>query len=90
MIEPTKKQLEVLKTLNPFIGNITYEQAAKELGISRDAVEKRMRNLKKRCPEIYWKFRELRKKINEGQQAVSSAHKIDPDNFDFLNIKETF
>lgn len=65
MESPTVKQLELLMALNPFKGKITYQGAAKELGISVSAVQKRMVNLKKGCPKIYEKFMAIKKDFNK-------------------------
>ena len=89
-MNPTKKQLAVLKALNPYVANTTYEEAAKELEISVSAVRDRMYRLKKRCPEIYEKFKQLHKNMSEGQEAVNKANIVDPKDFNYFNIKESF
>lgn len=64
-LQPTEKQLELLLILNPYKKRTAYKQAAKELGINVSAVQKRMDNLKKRCPEIYKKFMLIKKDFNK-------------------------
>lgn len=63
--KPTDKQLEVLMLLNPFMKKTNYQEVADTLGISKAGVQQRMCCLKKRCPSIYKKFRELRKILND-------------------------
>lgn len=63
--EPTKRQLEVLLLQNPFVKKINYAEIAKVLGISKAGVQQRMCHLKKRCPSIYQKFKDLKKEIND-------------------------
>jgi len=65
---PTGMQLTLLKALNPFQESPTHAKAAKELGISKRAVDRRMANLKRRCPEIYKKYKELKKFIRNGEK----------------------
>ena len=58
---PTKKQLEVLTLLNPLkYPGMKNKEVGLLLGISAKAAQDRMSTLKKRCPDIYDKFRKLR------------------------------
>ena len=88
MKEPTTKQMEILLTLNPFEGKTSYEKAAKELGISNTTLKKRVMRLKKRCPEVYEKFKNLQKELNQGQRAIDEATPLDPYDFEFLKMVE--
>ena len=62
MEQPTKRQLEILLVLNPFEFNRTYKDVARILGISETCVKSRMARLKKQCPVIYEKFKEVKRK----------------------------
>ena len=92
--EPTKRQLEVLLLQNPFLKKTNYVEIAKILGISRAGVQQRICRLKRRCPSIYQKFRELKKTMSKGQQAINKAYVADPNSIEDLNslnkIRETF
>jgi len=92
--EPTKRQLEVLLLLNPFVKKTNYTEIAKILGISKAGVQQRMCHLKKRCPSIYKKFWDLKKSMSKGQQAINKAYIADPVFIEELNalnaIRETF
>lgn len=96
MKEPTKKQLEVLKALNPFRvdANETFEEAAKELGVSEIAIKIRMTNLKQRCPDVYETFRNLRKRFNQDKKRLKNPILLDPKVIEQLErggkIKEVF
>lgn len=87
MKQPTKCQLKTLKALNPYVGKITYKDAASQLGVTEDAIKERMKRLKQRCPEIYQRFINLKKSMNEGQRAVNKASIIDPGTFKSLEIE---
>lgn len=97
---PTKKQFETLMLLNPFVKKTNYKEVAKILGTNEAAIQERMRRLKRRCPGIYWKFRELRKALNnkEYKEKVNNPIIISDlcedgeqnECFDSLDIKETF
>ena len=90
-MKPTRKQLELLRVLNPFRGKkIFYREAAKIMGLSVRAVEDRMSNLKKNSPEVYWKFKQLRKDMNAGQRALGRIRAVDPNDFKYFDIKERF
>ncbi len=94
-MKPTKKQLDLLQVLNPFKGSyVTYEEAAKILGFSVRAIESRVSKLKKNSPEVYWKFKQLRKDMNAGQRAVNYPVVMDPVEIDILHgygrIREVF
>ena len=80
MKEPTKKQLEMLKALNPFRedANETFAEAAKELGTTEEAIKLRMRSMKKRCPEVYERFFNLRKKFNKDKKQLKDPILLDP------------
>jgi hypothetical protein len=90
----TKKQLKLLMTLNPFKRKKIYSEVAIELGVSKSAVQATMCRIKKRCPGIYWKFRQLRKDMTAGQKAVNYPIVMDPDFIEELNsfdkVKESF
>jgi DNA-binding Lrp family transcriptional regulator len=92
--EPTKKQLEVLLLLNPFEGKVTQAEAAEKLGISREAVCIRMRNLKKRCPIVHEKFMKIKKSFNKKVNVIPVSRLCSDEEqnecFDYLKIKETF
>lgn len=92
--EPTKRQLEVLLLQNPFVKKTNYAEIAEILGISKAGVQQRICHLKKRCPSIYQKFRELKKTMSKGQQAINKAYVADPDFIENLNdlnaVKEMF
>lgn len=98
--EPTKRQLEVLLLLNPFVKKTNYAEVARILGISRAAVQQRICHLKKRCPSIYQKFSNLKKELNDRDHRkrlnnpvpISRLCSTEEQNecFDYLNYKETF
>lgn len=98
--EPTKRQLEVLLLQNPFVKKTNYAEIAKILGISKAGVQQRICHLKKRCPSIYKKFRELKKEINDRNHRkrlnnpvpISRLCSTEEQNecFDYLKIKEVF
>lgn len=92
--EPTKRQLEVLLLQNPFVKKTNYAEIARTLGISKAGVQQRICRLKRRCPSIYQKFKDLKKSITKGQQAVNKAYVADPVFIEELNalnaVKETF
>lgn len=96
MREPTKKQLDMLKSLNPFRvdANDTFAEAAKELGITEAAIKARMLNLKQRCPEVYENFRKLRIRFNRDKQQLKDLLLLDPKRIELLErtgkIKEIF
>lgn len=85
-MEPTKKQLELLLILNPFEKKTAYREAANILGISKAAVQQRMLNLKKRCPDVYWKFRKLKKKLNKYQRNANRPYTINPKKIENLEL----
>ncbi len=96
MKEPTKKQLEMLNALNPFRVDVneTFEEVAEELGITENAVWEMMARLKKRCPEVYERFRNLRKKFNKDKEGLKNPILLDPETLKQLEqagkIKEVF
>jgi hypothetical protein len=96
MKEPTKRQLEMLKALNPFREDINgnFKEVAKELGTSEAAIWKLMERFKERCPEVYEKFRWLRKKFNNDRRKIKNPILLDPDTLKQLEqagkIKEVF
>lgn len=89
-MELTRRQLELLMVLNPFKGDISYQDAADELGISRQAVQGRMSRIKIRCPEVYAAFDKLRKNLSDGEYDVNNPVILDPKNFDYLKLKRVF
>ena len=86
----TKRQLELLMVLNPFRGDTSYQDAADELGISRQAVQRMMGRIKIRCPKIYTAFEKLRKNLSNGVQDINNPTVLDPKNFDYLKLKKVF
>jgi len=90
MKRPTKKQLELLLILNPYIEKISYKDAAVVLGVSESAVKKRLKILKSRCPDVYGSFMSVRRKLNNGQTRVDNAVIIDPKHLKYFNILEKF
>lgn len=98
--EPTKRQLEVLLLQNPFVKKTNYAEIARTLGISKAGVQQRICRLKKRCPLIYQKFRDLKKELNDRDHRRKLNNPIPIsqlciDNeqnecFDYLKTKETF
>lgn len=92
--EPTGRQLEVLLLQNPFLKKTNYAEIARTLGVSKAAIQQRMCCLKRRCPSIYQKFRELKKTMSKGQQAINKAYVADPNSIEDLNslnkIREVF
>ncbi len=96
MKEPTKRQLAMLKALNPFrlYSSRTFADAAEELGITEGAVQGRMLRLKKRCPEAYMYFRKLRIRFNRDRRQLKNPIIIDPKDIEQLEgygkIKEIF
>lgn len=67
----TPKQLELLLLLNPVNKNPpAYKEIAKQLGISYMAVVMRMFNLKKRCPAIHRRFKELQKSMTRARKSL--------------------
>jgi len=94
-MRPTTKQLELLQVLNPYKEiKVTYDMAAGILGISINGVKGRMRRLKKRCPDVYWKFNQLRKDMAAGQRAVKYPIVMNPRQinklYGFNKIREQF
>lgn len=95
VVKPTKKQLRLLRVLNPHQERkIAQVEAAKILGITLRAVEYRMSNLKRRCPDIYLAFKQLRKEINAGQRLLNYPKIMDPVEINKLykhnRVKEVF
>lgn len=90
MKKPTKRQLELLKVLNPYLGNTTYADAAEKLDTTEKSIKDMMSRLKVRCPEVYESFNELRKNLNRGQNKVDNAVVIRPNKLNNLNILEKF
>ena len=96
MKKPTRKQLEMLQALNPLKAdaNETFKQAANELDISKSSLYDRMLRLKQRCPEVYGRFRELRKGINRTKRRLRNSVLLDPKIIEQLEqqdkIKEIF
>lgn len=96
MKESTKKQFELLKALNPFRedANETFEEAAEELGITKQAVKQTMQRLKERCPEVYSDFRKLRIRLNKDKRQIKNPILLDPKVIEQLErcgkIKEIF
>lgn len=96
MKEPTTKQLDMLKALNPFRidANDTFAEAAKELGVAEAAIKLRMQNLKQRCPEVYENFRKLRIRFNRDKRQLKDLILLDPKVIEQLEktgkIKEIF
>ena len=86
----TRKQLELLMVLNPFKGDISYQDAADELGVSQQAIQGMMSRIKTRCPEIYAAFDKLRKNLSDGEYDVNNPVILDPKNFDYLKLKRVF
>ena len=60
MEQPTKRQLEILLTLNPYEFNRTYKDATKILGVSKSNIQSQMSRLKKQCPVIYKRFKGIK------------------------------
>ena len=90
-MKPTRKQLELLRVLNPFKNKkIFYREAAKIMGLSLQTVKDRMSRLKKNSPEVYWKFKQLSKDMNAGQRALGRTRIVDPNDFKYFDIKERF
>jgi len=87
---PTKRQLEVLKVLNPYEGRTTYSEAARILGTTEQRIKEIMSRLKKRCPEIYNNYTAIKKILNNGQKKVNNADIIEPNKIKNLNVKEKF
>ena len=81
MKKPTKRQLKVLNALNPFRVDInrTYAAAAEELNITERAVRERMAGLKARCPDIYYRFTDLRKRLNKGERGMRNPTLLSAD-----------
>ena len=96
MKEPTKRQLAMLNALNPFRvdANETFKEAAEELGVSESAMENMMLRFKDRCPEVYERFRWLRKKFNEDKRKIKNPILLNNDTIEQLErggkIKEIF
>jgi len=96
MKNPTKKQLEMLKALNPFRvdANRVYADAAQELGVTESEIKQRMMRLKERCPEVYESFRKLRIRFNRDKQQLKNPVLLDPKRIEQLEgygkIKEIF
>lgn len=59
---PTQRQLEILLTLNPLEYDRTYEDVAKILKVSEGSIQKQISRLKQRCPDVYQRFKKLRKR----------------------------
>ena len=91
-MKPTRKQLDLLKVLNPYSGRIvSCEEAAYALNISVSAVWHRMAGFKKRCPEAHAKFIKLRQDMGNGQKAVSKPLLVGRfEQFDETKIREIF
>ena len=96
MKEPTKKQFALLNALNPFRvdANETFEEAAEELGITKQAVKQTMQRLKERCPDVYSDFRKLRLRFNKDKKGLKNPILLDPKVIEQLErsgkIKEVF
>lgn len=73
---PTKKQLEILLLLNPFEHDITYEDAAKTLGVDKQNIKATMSRFKTRCPVIYKRFKKLwsKNKYYKSMEEVVESH----------------
>ncbi len=90
-MKPTKKQLDLLQVLNPHKETkVTQADAAKILGVTVRAIEYRMSNLKRRCPDTYQTFKQLGKDITAGQKALNRTRVVDPEDFEYFDIKERF
>lgn len=90
MKKPTKRQLEVLKVLNPYLDKVTYSDAARILKTSEDNIKHIMMRLSKRCPEIYDNYISVKKILNGGQKRIRNAIVTDPERLTNLEVKEKF
>lgn len=86
MKEPTKKQMKMLFALNPHRVdfNETFKEAAEELGVTEDAMKHMMMRLKQRCPEVYERFRNLRKMFKRDKEGLKNPLVLDPKDIEKL------
>jgi len=70
---PTVKQLELYKLIHPDFGDMTIEEAAKQLNISIRAAYRRIKRLKERCSEAF-RFEEFIKKEEENINSIESIY----------------
>ena len=54
-VDASKKQIEAVMLIipNPIGGGLTYDEASKELGISRDSFKDRIKCFKTNCPDAW-------------------------------------
>lgn len=70
---PTIKQLEIYELIHPDFGDMTVEEAAKQLNISISAAYRRIKRLKERCPESF-NFEDFIKKEEENINNVKNIY----------------
>lgn len=66
----TEKEGEVLIAVHPYLDGLTYTEAAEELGISRDALQMRLRNVFKKIPWLQKDIAEKRKRETEIKESI--------------------
>ena len=66
----TEKEGEVLIALHPYLDGLTYTEAAEELGISRGALQMRLRNVFKKIPGLQKDMAEKRIRETEIRESL--------------------
>lgn len=70
---PTVKQLEIYELIHPEFGDMTVEEAAKQLNITISAAYRRINRLKERCPKAF-RLEEFIKKEEEHINSIESIY----------------
>lgn len=91
----THNQETLLYALNPYKDRrITYKDAAFNLGITEAGVAGAMMRLKKDNPYVYYRFKEITKRINIGERNMKNAKPTDPKDLELYEkysiVKEIF
>lgn len=66
----TEKERDALIMVHPYLDGLTYTEAARELGISRDAVQSRLRNIYRKIPWLQEDMAKKRKEENGKKESL--------------------